>query len=204
MLHAFIVVLAYLLGSIPFGYLIVRLRGGGDVRETGSGGTGATNVTRRAGRAAGLLTLALDAAKGAAAVALARYLLAEDFGVNWWVVAAALAAVVGHVFPVWLRFRGGKGVATGLGVFLSLAPLAVLCALPVFVLVVWVTRYVSLGSMTAAALLPLFVWLTGGRAPDGEGPRPVLLAAAAGAALIIFMHRANIGRLLRGTENKWK
>jgi glycerol-3-phosphate acyltransferase PlsY len=204
MLHVFVVVLAYLLGSVPFGYLIVRLRGGGDVRETGSGGTGATNVTRRAGRAAGLLTLALDALKGAAAVLLARYLLTGDFGVNWWVVAAALAAVAGHVFPVWLKFRGGKGVATGLGVFLSLAPLAVLCTLPAFVLVVWATRYVSLGSMTAAALVPVFVWLLGrGATPDG-GLRPVLTAAAAGAALIIFMHRANIGRLLRGTENKLK
>ena len=201
MLHVFVVVLAYLLGSIPFGYLIVRLRGGGDVRETGSGGTGATNVTRRAGRAAGVLTLALDALKGAAAVIIARSLLADDFGVNWWVVAAALAAVAGHVFPVWLRFRGGKGVATGLGVFLSLAPLAVLCALPVFVLVVWATRYVSLGSMVAAALLPVFVWLLGRR---GAGLGPVLTAAAAGAAFIIFMHRANVGRLLRGTENKWK
>ena len=204
MLHVSVVVLAYLLGSIPFGYLIVRLRGGGDVRETGSGGTGATNVTRRAGRAAGLATLVLDALKGAAAALLARYLLADGFGVNWWVVAAALAAVLGHVFPVWLRFRGGKGVATGLGVFLSLAPLAVLCALPVFVLVVWATRYVSLGSMTAAALLPVFVWLLGPRAGSGGSLRPVLAAAAAGGALVIFMHRANIGRLLRGTENKWK
>lgn len=198
MLHVFVVALAYLLGSIPFGYLIVRLKGGGDVRETGSGGTGATNVTRRAGRGAGLLTLALDALKGAAAVVLARYFLTEDFGVGWWVAAAALAAVGGHVFPVWLGFRGGKGVATGLGVFLSLAPLAVLCALPVFVLVVWATRYVSLGSVTAAALLPLFVWLLGGQ----RGP--LLAASLAGAALIIFMHRANLGRLLRGTENKLK
>jgi len=204
MLHVFVVTLAYLLGSIPFGYLIVRLRGGGDVRETGSGGTGATNVTRRAGRAAGLSTLALDAAKGALAVVIARYLLAEGFGVNWWVVAAALAAVLGHIFPVWLRFRGGKGVATGLGVFLTLAPLAVLCALPVFALVVWATRYVSLGSMTAAGLLPLFVWLTGARGDAGDGLRPVLAAAAAGGALVIFMHRANIGRLMRGTESKLK
>jgi acyl phosphate:glycerol-3-phosphate acyltransferase len=202
MLHVSVVLLAYLLGSVPFGYLVVRLRGGGDVRETGSGGTGATNVTRRAGRAAGILTLLLDAAKGALAVALARRFLTDDFGVDWWVVAAALAAVLGHVFPVWLRFRGGKGVATGLGVFLSLAPLAVLCALPAFVLVVWATRYVSLGSMTAAALLPLFVWLLGG--PGAGDTRPLLAAALAGAALIIFMHRANIGRLLRGTENRWK
>lgn len=202
MLHASVVVLAYLLGSIPFGYLIVRLKGGGDVRETGSGGTGATNVTRRAGRGAGLLTLALDALKGAAAVVVARYFLTEDFSVSWWVVVAALAAVLGHVFPVWLRFRGGKGVATGLGVFLSLAPLAVLCALPVFVLVVWATRYVSLGSVVSAALLPAFVWLTGPRGGAGGDLRPLLAAAVAGGALIIFMHRANLGRLLRGTENK--
>jgi acyl phosphate:glycerol-3-phosphate acyltransferase len=204
MLHVFVVVLAYLLGSIPFGYLIVRLKGGGDVRETGSGGTGATNVTRRAGRGAGVLTLGLDALKGALAVVAARYLLTDDFSVDWWVVAAALAAVLGHVFPVWLRFRGGKGVATGLGVFLSLAPLAVLCALPVFALVVWATRYVSLGSMTAAALLPLFVWLLGARTGAGESLRPLLAASLAGGALIIFMHRANIGRLMRGTENKLK
>ncbi|HWS56594.1 MAG TPA: glycerol-3-phosphate 1-O-acyltransferase PlsY [Pyrinomonadaceae bacterium] len=204
MLHVSVVLLAYLLGSVPFGYLLVRLKGAGDVRETGSGGTGATNVTRRAGRAAGLLTLLLDAAKGALAVVLARQFLTGDFGVNWWVAAAALAAVAGHVFPVWLRFRGGKGVATGLGVFLSLAPLAVLCALPAFVLVVWATRYVSLGSMTAAALLPLLVWLFGARGGAGASLGPLLAAALAGGALIIFMHRANIGRLLRGTENKWK
>src|SRR3712207_1748111 len=107
MLHALVVGLAYLLGSIPFGYLIVRARGGGDVRESGSGGTGATNVTRRAGRGAGLLTLLLDAVKGVVAVLLGRWLLTDDFGVNWWVSAVAFAAVVGHIFPVWLRFRGG-------------------------------------------------------------------------------------------------
>ncbi|HEV2860650.1 MAG TPA: glycerol-3-phosphate 1-O-acyltransferase PlsY [Pyrinomonadaceae bacterium] len=195
---AFAVVLAYLIGSIPFGYLIVRLRGGGDVRETGSGGTGATNVTRRAGKWAGILTLLLDALKGTLVALLARRFLAEGFGVDWWVVAASLAAVVGHVFPVWLGFRGGKGVATGLGVFLGLAPLAVLCALPVFALVVWLTRYVSLGSITAAALLPLFVRLTGGK------QLPLLTATVLGGALIVLMHRANIGRLLSGTENKLK
>ncbi len=205
---ALIILLAYLIGSIPFGYLIVKLRGEGDIRETGSGGTGATNVTRRAGRAAGVLTLALDAAKGALAVVLARWLLTDDFGVNWWVAGAAIAAIAGHVFPVWLGFRGGKGVATGLGVFACLAPLAVLCVAPVFVAVVWATRYVSLGSITAAAALPLFVWLFGGRgdatAATTTALTPLLAAAVAGAALIIFMHRANIGRLLRGTENKLK
>jgi len=199
MSHALAVALAYLIGSIPFGYLIVRMRGGGDVRETGSGGTGATNVTRRAGRGAGLLTMLLDAAKGVLVALAARWLLTPDFGVDWWVAAAALAAVVGHVFPVWLGFRGGKGVATGLGVFLVLAPLAVLVALACFVLVIWATRYVSLGSMTAAALLPVGVWLLG-----GEGrTAPLLTAALAGAALIVYAHRANIGRLLSGTESKF-
>ena len=205
---ALIILLAYLVGSIPFGYLIVKLRGEGDVRETGSGGTGATNVTRRAGRAAGVLTLALDAAKGAVAVALARWLLRDDSGADWWVAGAAIAAIAGHVFPVWLGFRGGKGVATGLGVFACLAPLAVLCVAPVFVAVVWATRYVSLGSITASAALPLFVWLFGGRggatAATTTALTPLLAAAVAGAALIIFMHRANIGRLLRGTESKLK
>jgi acyl phosphate:glycerol-3-phosphate acyltransferase len=189
---------------VPFGYLIVRVKGKGDVRAHGSGGTGATNVTRRAGRAAGILTLALDASKGVAAVLLARYLVAEGFGVNWWVAGAALAAVLGHVFPVWLGFRGGKGVATGLGVFLSLAPLAVLSVLPIFVLVVWATRYVSLGSITTACLLPVAVWLLG-RSTQGDAQlTPLLTAAIAGCAVVIFMHRANIGRLLRGEENRWK
>ena len=204
MLPSLVIIAAYLLGSIPFGYLIVRFRGGGDVRAAGSGGTGATNVTRRAGRKAGLLTLLLDALKGALAVLLARALLTEDFGANWWVAGAALASVLGHCFPVWLRFRGGKGVATGLGVFAALAPLAVLLALPVFLLVVWATRYVSLGSITAAALLPLCVWLLGGYTYPPEQRAPLTVAAVAGAALIVLMHRANIGRLLKGTENKFK
>jgi acyl phosphate:glycerol-3-phosphate acyltransferase len=203
MLGSFIVLLAYLLGSIPFGYLIVRAGGGGDVRETGSGGTGATNVTRRAGKWAGVPTLLLDALKGAAAALAARWFLAGGAGVNWWVAASALAVVAGHVFPVWLGFRGGKGVATGLGVFVVLAPLAVLCALLAFVAVVWATRFVSLGSITAAALIPLAVWLLGLRAA-GENKLPLLTAATLGGALIIFMHRANIGRLVRGEENKLK
>ena len=203
MLRVFVVLLAYLLGSVPFGYLIVKLSGAGDVRETGSGGTGATNVTRRAGKWAGLLTLLLDALKGAAAVLIARLLLTGEAGADWWVAAAALAAVAGHCFPVWLGFRGGKGVATGLGVFSVLAPLALLCVLPAFALVVWATRYVSLGSITGAALVPLAVWLTSSRGPNAN-TLPTLTAATAGGALIIFMHRANIGRLVRGEENKLK
>ena len=205
MLATLALIASYLLGSIPFGYLIVRARGAGDVRETGSGGTGATNVTRRAGKGAGVVTLALDALKGAAAVLLARRLAAPDFGVNWWVAACAVAVVVGHCFPVWLKFRGGKGVATGLGVFLSLSPLVVPPALAAFALVVWRTRYVSLGSITAAALVPPLLLLLGPRAAGADGRVAERAAAAAiGAALIIFMHRANIGRLLRGTESKLK
>lgn len=202
MLPVLLVLAAYLLGSIPFGYLIVRATGGGDVRETGSGGTGATNVTRRAGRWAGILTLMLDAVKGVAAVTLARWLLTNDFGFNWWVAAAALAVILGHMFPVWLRFRGGKGVATGLGVFLSLSPLAVAVAVALFVAVVWATRYVSLGSIVAAAAMPLCIWLLGLRDVAGANPAPLLTTAAAAGALIILMHRANIGRLWRGTESK--
>jgi len=205
MLSVSLVALSYLLGSIPFGYLIVRARGGGDVREAGSGGTGATNVTRRAGRGAGLLTLLLDAAKGVVAVLLARWLLTPDFGVNWWVAAAAFAVVVGHVFPVWLKFRGGKGVAPGLGVFLELAPAAVPVVFAAFALVVWRTRFVSLGSITAAALMPLVVFVLDSRLPPaGQHGFERVAAAAAGAALIIFAHRENIRRLLRGAENKLK
>ncbi len=204
MLHATVVLLAYLLGSIPFGYLLVRLSVGGDVRETGSGGTGATNVTRRAGRSVGVLTLLLDLLKGMAAVLVARALLGAGEGAQWWVCAAGAAAVLGHVFPVWLKFRGGKGVATGLGVFLMLAPLATLCALLVFVFVVWLWRYVSLGSIVAAALLPLAVWSLSTLGVSDRAPRPVLLVAILGAALIVFMHRANVGRLLRGEESRLK
>jgi glycerol-3-phosphate acyltransferase PlsY len=199
-----ILIAAYLLGSIPFGYLIVRAKEGGDVRESGSGGTGATNVSRRAGKLAGVITLLLDAAKGALAVWLARVILTPDFGINWWVAAAAIIAVFGHCFPVWLGFRGGKGVATGVGVFLSLSPLALACAALVFILVAGTTRYVSLGSITAAAAFPLCVWLLGLTGRHGAAFAPVITAALVGAALIVFMHRANIGRLMRGTESKFK
>ena len=197
--------IAYLLGSIPFGYLVVRATGAGDVRETGSGGTGATNVTRRAGKSAGILTLVLDALKGGAAVLLARWLLTPDFSVNWWVAGAGVAAIVGHVFPVWLKFRGGKGVATGLGVFATLSPLSVVSALVVFVIIVWRTRYVSLGSIIAAGLMPLLIWWWHDGVADTPGRlAPLLATALAGSFLIIFMHRANINRLWRGTESKLK
>lgn len=187
-----LVIIAYLLGSIPFGYLIVRKKLGADIRQSGSGGTGATNVSRRAGKAAGVITLVLDALKGSLAVLLAEWLAPN---VDWIVAIAAIAAILGHMFPVWLGFRGGKGVATGVGVFSILAPVAVLCAGIIFVIIVALTRYVSLGSIVAAATIPLFVRLQ-------SDSRPLLTAAVVGALLIVFAHRGNIARLARGTESK--
>ena len=193
-----VIIVAYLIGSIPFGYLIVRTKEGGDIRQTGSGGTGATNVSRRAGKIAGVLTLLLDASKGAAAVLIAQNVSGSD----WVKAAAAIAVIVGHIFPVWLGFRGGKGVATGVGVFLVLAPVALLCAGVIFVSIVFFTRYVSLGSIMAAALIPLLVWLQNVFVEPVADLRPLLTAAVVGALLIIVAHRGNIERLARGTESQ--
>ena len=199
-----VLIAAYLLGSIPFGYLLVRAKEGADIRETGSGGTGATNVSRRAGKIAGVVTLLLDAAKGALVIYLARKFLTPDFGINWWVAGAAVLAIVGHNFPFWLGFRGGKGVATGVGVFLSLSPLAVAGAALTFVLVVWATHYVSLGSIVAVISFPVCVWLLSVYLRPVSSLKEILTIAAIGGSLIVFMHRENIGRLLRGTENKFR
>jgi acyl phosphate:glycerol-3-phosphate acyltransferase len=202
-LRALVVIVAYLLGSIPFGYLIVRKKLGDDIRRSGSGGTGATNVSRRAGKTAGVITLLLDALKGSLAVLVARTLLTgPPLLVDWWVTAAAVAVIVGHVFPVWLAFRGGKGVATGVGVFLALAPVALLCAGVLFVAIVALTRYVSLGSITAAVALPVCIWLQSVLVEPIADLRPLLIAAVGGALLIVFAHRSNIGRLARGTESR--
>ena len=198
MTQIIVLIVAYLLGSIPFGYLIVRTKEGGDIRHTGSGGTGATNVSRRAGKAAGVLTLLLDAAKGAAAVLIAQNVSGND----WVKAAAAIVVLVGHIFPVWLGLRGGKGVATGVGVFLVLAPIALLCAGVVFISIVFFTRYVSLGSIMAAALIPLLVWLQNVFVEPVADLRPLLAAAVVGALLIIIAHRGNIQRLARGTESQ--
>lgn len=194
-----VIIIAYMLGSIPFGYLIVRRKVGDDIRQSGSGGTGATNVSRRAGKAAGVLTLVLDALKGSAAMIIAQ-LLVPPTTFGWLIAAAAIATIAGHIFPVWLGFRGGKGVATGVGVFLVIAPVAVLCAGVVFVVVVALTRYVSLGSIIAALMIPLFVWL---QSLWARSDLSVLVAAIAGALLIVFAHRANIARLATGTESKF-
>ena len=188
--------MSYLLGSIPFGYLIVNAKTGGDIRETGSGGTGATNVSRRAGKSAGVITLVLDALKGALAVVLAKLILGDVDNAAWWIGVAGIVAMVGHIFPVWLGFRGGKGVATGVGVFLVLAPLAVIFAGLLFVVVVWTTRYISLGSMLAGLSIPLIVWLENTIHPAGN-KSPVIVATFLGSLLIVYAHRANIGRAAR-------
>ena len=191
--------IAYLLGSIPFGYLIVKWKAGADVRRSGSGATGATNVTRTAGRAAGIATLILDAAKGFVAVLIARWLIGEE-GTNWAIAGAAVLAVVGHIFPVWLKFKAGKGVATGLGVFLALAPLAVVTSAAVFIVVVALTRYISLGSILAAGSAPLWAWLWQRDNPD---LRQILVALAVSSMIIIAKHHENFQRLVAGTEHKF-
>lgn len=190
-------VIAYFLGSIPFGYLVVRLTGAGDVRESGSGNIGATNVTRAAGRVAGLATFMLDAGKGYLAVWLAmRWFHAN---VNW-IMIAAVGAVLGHVFSCWLKLRGGKGVATGLGVFLPICWQAIAAALALWIIVLVFWRYVSLASVASAAALPFLLYVY--YAPRHVPPVSVAAGSALIAAVIIFKHRGNVGRLIAGTERR--
>ena len=192
--------MSYLLGSIPFGYLLVRLFRGEDVRQSGSGNTGATNVSRKS-PVLGALTLLLDALKGSAAVMLAHRLSEEAAGGGkpyQAMAVAALCAVLGHMFPVWLKFRGGKGVATGLGSFIVFAPKAVLVAAAIFFAVVIISRYVSLGSMAAVASFPLLAY-----AMRAYGNAPITLALmAATSLLIVAKHHENIRRLLAHTESR--
>jgi len=189
---------SYLLGSIPFGLILAKLFAGADIRRAGSGNIGATNVARVAGPLPGVLTLAFDAGKGWLAVWLAGRVMHEEAGV---VVIAGFFALLGHCFPVWLRFRGGKGVATAAGIFGALCPEAMVAALILFAVVVWFWRYVSLGSLAAAAAIPLLVYLFW--APHFAPPNVVTVVSLAIAALVIFQHRANIGRLARGEEPKF-
>jgi acyl phosphate:glycerol-3-phosphate acyltransferase len=191
-------VAAYLLGSIPFGLLVAKVFGGGDVRKAGSGNVGATNVTRVAGPFAGVLTLILDAAKGSVAVWLAAHLSGQAAG---WMIAAGLAALIGHCFPVWLRFRGGKGVATAAGMFLMLSPLALLGSVLLFLVVVASTRYVSLGSIAAAAAMPLLIYFLW--APHHAPPLIVTFGAFAAAMLVVYKHDANVQRLVEGRESRF-
>ena len=185
----------YLLGSIPFGWLLVRLTGGGNIRAMGSGNIGATNVARTAGWTAGLATLALDTAKGFAAVWLASRFGEGNIRL---MIYAGVAAILGHLFPVWLAFSGGKGVATSAGVFLGICWPAALAAFIVFLIVVLFWRYVSLASISAAAALPLLVYLL--YAPGHAPPAVVSAGTLLAAVLVIVKHHSNIQRLMTGTE----
>ena len=184
--------IAYLLGDIPFGYLLVRLTTGRDVRASGSGNIGATNVLRTTGRAAGVATLLLDIGKGYLAVWLAGLLMG---GSAAWMSGAALAVMIGHSYPVFLRFHGGKAVAAFVGGFLCLTPIPLAAVLVVFVVMVAWTRHISLGSIVGAGTFPLAVWLI------EHPPLTVVIAAVLSGALIIYRHRENIARLRAGTES---
>jgi len=197
-----IVSAAYFLGSIPVGYVLVRLFRGQDIRSVGSGNIGATNVLRTGSKALGAATFLLDVLKGCAAVwmgAALAALLPHSIGPCNAEALAALCAVLGHMYPVWLRFKGGKGVATGFGVFLVAAPLAALSAITVFAIVLALTRYVSVASILGAASFPAFAWLF----VKGDRPPFFIAVQCAVALLIIVKHHQNIRRLLAGTESRF-
>ncbi|MDA1183191.1 MAG: glycerol-3-phosphate 1-O-acyltransferase PlsY [Acidobacteria bacterium] len=184
------VTIGYLVGSVPFAFLLVRRRGV-DLRLTGSGNVGAANVLRTSGAATAVAAMSLDVAKGAVAVCVARQL----FGGQATPVAAGLAAIIGHVYPVWLGFRGGKGVATAAGVFLIFTPVAVAIAAGAFAMATWMTRYVSVGSLSAAVTLVAVTAVT-------NAPAAVTVGAAVAAVVIVHRHRGNLGRILAGTERR--
>ena len=208
MLPVALVVAAYLVGSIPFSFLIVKLIVGKDVREHGSRNVGATNVARTAGKMPGVIALLLDIAKGYAVIVIARWIVAQP---GWpfeagprpwqsqafWVALAGLVAVLAHMFPVWLRFHGGKGVATATGVFLALDPLVVAGAILVFAIVVLVFRYISLGSIVSAASIPIFFRFLAHDAPFWHIVMSIAIAFA-----VIAKHHSNIARLAQGSERK--
>jgi glycerol-3-phosphate acyltransferase PlsY len=185
------VLLGYGVGSLPLGFLLTNRLKGIDLRRVGSGNVGAANVHRTAGLGFALLVVAIDVAKGAGSVLLATR-LAGGLDAS---VTAGVAAIVGHVYPVWLRFRGGKGVATACGVFATLAPIATAVAAAGFVATVWITRYVSLGSVVATAALPLLAWLL-------DSPLPVVAGGTIAALLIIPRHAGNLARVADGTERR--
>jgi glycerol-3-phosphate acyltransferase PlsY len=192
-MHAFLIAaLSYWLGSLPFGYLLVRAFRGADVRETGSGHIGATNVSRTS-PVLGAITLFLDACKGWVAVLLAKSIFNGD---EMLMGLAAWFAIVGHVFPIWLRFRGGKGVATGMGAFVLLAPKAVLIGMAVFLAIFLIFRYVSLASITMFAVLPVAARSMG-------VAHPIFVFLAGATVLIVLKHHENIRRLWNGSESRW-
>jgi len=186
-----VIAIGYLLGSIPFALLLARRWGAEDLRQAGSGNVGAANVLRTSGVTPGVLVALLDMLKGAVSVVVATRLSA-DAGAP---AAAGLAAILGHIYPVWLRFRGGKGVATACGVFSVLAPIAVPPVLAIFIALVWLTKYISLGSVVASIALPPLAYAAGAASTT-------IAAAVAAAAIIVFRHRSNVRRLLAGTERR--
>jgi len=201
-LEFLMLIVAYILGAIPFGFIIVKLVQRQDIRTIGSGNIGATNVLRSGKKLQGVITLLLDAGKGALAVLLTGWVLAGS-SPEWiavWQSLAAVAAIVGHIFPVFLHFRGGKGVATGCGAYMAIIPIAVITTLVVFALVVLTTRYVSLGSILATGLFPLWAYLYG----YGDTSMFIIWYGIIGALLIISRHRDNIVRLIKGNENRMK
>lgn len=211
LLYSIIIAVSYFFGSIPFGYILVKTFRGEDIRLSGSGNIGATNVARSGAKGLGLATLLLDALKGTCAVWIAHalghsiYNLCKMYGqgelpcipVPRLMAAAALAAVLGHMFPVWLKFRGGKGVATAVGCFFTLFPIAMLISLGFFLLIVALTRYISLGSILAAIAFPILAYFV-------EGAHlPSVMLVSAISLLIIIKHHQNIRRLLAGNENRF-
>ena len=189
------IVIAYLLGSIPFGYVLTRLSTGRDVRASGSGNIGATNVLRTAGKTLGIATLALDILKGSVAVGVAGWLTGEDLT---WMALAAFAVSAGHVFPVFLNFQGGKAVATFAGAFGYLMPLTMLATVVIFIIGVAATKYISVGSVLGAATFPLGAWIM-------QHPSAVEMLALIGAcALVIYRHKSNLERVRLGTESVFR
>jgi glycerol-3-phosphate acyltransferase PlsY len=188
---AFIIAGAYLIGSVPFALILARRWGGADLRQLGSGNLGAANVLRTAGVKVGVVVALLDVAKGVASVLLAQRLAGSGAAP----AAAGLAAVIGHVYPIWLGFRGGKGVATACGVFAMLTPVAVVPTLGIFVAAVWATRYISVGSVLASAALPPIAYAL-------DSPQAAVVAAMGVAVLIVFRHRSNLRRVRLGTERR--
>jgi glycerol-3-phosphate acyltransferase PlsY len=209
MLPAALLAGSYLIGSIPFSYLVVRIVAGTDIRQAGSKNVGATNVARTAGRLPGIIALALDIAKGYAAIAFARWIVSRPewpyqpgpasplHSYEFWISLAGLVAVLAHMFPAWLRFHGGKGVATATGVFLAMDPIVVVAGIIVFAIVILATRFVSLASIVSAASIPVFFRFLAHDAPFWRIVISILISLA-----VIAKHHSNIARLARGHERK--
>ena len=196
---------SYLLGSIPFGYLAGRLAGI-DIRKVGSGNVGATNVVRVLGKRYGYPVFALDVSKGFAAVVISM-LMAPGRPPEWnspeiFGILAAISSVLGHLYPPWLKFEGGKGVATSAGALLALTPVATLIGVAIWIIVFWLTRYVSLASITAAVILPIVILVIGSH--DRHTGKPLVYSSACVAAVVIWRHRSNLSRLMRGTEPRFR